>query len=264
MSAGVSRSRASEATASTANGIPGVAGRVDVALPAALAERGPDRVGGREHERVGAGPVAVGDHRDVAFGDAGQQAVELARVEQRAVAGQKHDAARRRRPRRGRSRAAPPPSGPRPTGRRAARRRRPRRVRSPRGSPADDDRPLDQRAARRSPRARPRASPPTSGRPLRSSTPGRGATSRPSKRFTGRTTAVALMPRSSGCAEVERPSRATRGPRLRPRPSGSARRASAAPRGRVGVALVDDHRVDQPRVERGDARRPWSAGRPRP
>ena len=74
----------------------GLAGGGDVAGAASLAEGGPDRAGRRQRQRVGAGPVAVGDDGDVALGDAGQQAVELARVEQRAVAGEEDDAARRR------------------------------------------------------------------------------------------------------------------------------------------------------------------------
>ena len=66
----------------------------DVALAAALAEGGLDRRRRGEDEGVGAGAVAVGDDRDVARRDAGEQPVELARVEQRAVAGQEDDALR--------------------------------------------------------------------------------------------------------------------------------------------------------------------------
>ena len=101
MSAGVSRSRASEASSSTANGTP--ASRAAATWRAQLPSPKAGRIasGGEQDERVGAGPVAVGDDRDVALGHAGQQPVELARVEQRAVAGQQHDAVGARLERRG-------------------------------------------------------------------------------------------------------------------------------------------------------------------
>ena len=95
----------------------GRAGGGDVARAAALAEGGDDRArAGAERERVGAGPVAVGDDRDVALGQAGEQPLELARVQQRAVAGEEDDAARRQLARRGRCQPAPPPSARRRSG----------------------------------------------------------------------------------------------------------------------------------------------------
>ena len=99
-SAGVSRSSASEASSSTPKGTP--ASRAAATWRAQLPSPKAGRIalGRRQHQRVGAGPVAVGDDGDVALGDAGQQAVELARVEQRAVAGEEDDAARPRPPRR--------------------------------------------------------------------------------------------------------------------------------------------------------------------
>ena len=91
-SAGVSRSRPSEASSSTPKAIAGLAGGGHVAGAAALAEGGDDRVRRAQRQGVGAGAVAVGDDADVALRDSGQQVVELARIQQRAVAGQQDDA----------------------------------------------------------------------------------------------------------------------------------------------------------------------------
>jgi hypothetical protein len=62
-----------------------------VTLAAAVPEGGVDHVGRAEEQGVGAAAVAVGDDPDVAAGDAGQQAVELARIEQGTVAREQHD-----------------------------------------------------------------------------------------------------------------------------------------------------------------------------
>src|SRR5690348_17529627 len=64
-----------------------LAGRLDMAVAAALAEGRNDRVRRAEEGRLGAGAVAVGDDADGVAGDAGEQTVELARGEQRTVAG---------------------------------------------------------------------------------------------------------------------------------------------------------------------------------
>ncbi len=144
-SAGVSRSRPSEASSSTPKGTPAVAGGGDVALAAALAEGGADRV------RRAPGPARwcpvpwrSGTIGDVGLGDAGQQVVELTRVEQRAVAGEEHDAARRRRPRPRAIPASAASEWPRvgEVGEQLGARRR-RRAPRARGSSADHDRPLD-------------------------------------------------------------------------------------------------------------------------
>ncbi len=88
----MSRSRASEGSSSTAKGIP--ASRAAATWRARLPSPKDGRIasGGREQEGVGPLAVAVGDDGDVALGNAGQEAVELAWVEQRAVAGKQHDA----------------------------------------------------------------------------------------------------------------------------------------------------------------------------
>ena len=116
-SAGVSRSSPSEASSSTAEGDAGLAGGGDVAGAAALAEgRARSRPAGSARARWSRSPWRSGTIADVALRHAGQQPVELARVEQRAVAGQQDDAARRPRPRPGRSRPAPPRRGRRRSG----------------------------------------------------------------------------------------------------------------------------------------------------
>ena len=140
-SAGVSRSRASEAAPRPRTG---------------RRPRGRRRRGGRgcpRRRRAGSRRAGRGrgrwsrcrggrGRRDVARRNAGQQAVELAWVEQRAVAGEEHDAAGAELARRARSRPVRPPSGRRSAGREAPRRRSPRELGGA-GLAADDDRPLD-------------------------------------------------------------------------------------------------------------------------
>ena len=143
-SAGVSRSSASEGSSSTAKGTP--ASRAAATWRAQLPSPKAGRIapGGARTRALVPVAVAVGDDRDVALGNAGQQAVELARVEQRAVAGKQDDALGAVDLRRGRSRPAPPPTWPLVGAGRGRPRRRPRR-RAP-AAPrlaADDDRPLD-------------------------------------------------------------------------------------------------------------------------
>ncbi len=91
-SAGVSRSSASEGSSSTPKGMP--ASRAAATWRAQLPspKEGSIASGRRERQGVGAGAVAVGDDRDVALRHAGEQALELARRQQRAVDREQHDA----------------------------------------------------------------------------------------------------------------------------------------------------------------------------
>ena len=178
----------------------GLARGGDVALAAALAEGGPDRVrrarapgrwcrcrGGRGRSRRSARARRSAGGRARAGRAAGSR--RASRTTQLGARGL----------RRGRSRPAPPRSGRRRSGSGdhlgAGRGRELRAL----GLAADDDRPLDRARRRRSPPARPRASPRPVARGARRRCPAASRCLAAPKRFTGRT-AVAFKPSTRALA----------------------------------------------------------------
>ena len=130
-SAGVSTSRPSESSGSTATSCPARRARSAWRARAAGPEGGADRVGRREQERVGPGPVAVGHDRHPAAPHAGR-APRRARAGSSSgqSPGSRADALGAERLRADDPRASPPPSG-----RRRGGRAEPRAVRSPCSAP---------------------------------------------------------------------------------------------------------------------------------
>ena len=251
MSAGVSRSSAERGKLLHPVGDPRLAGGGDVSGAAALAEGGPDRARRGEDEGVGPGPVAVGDDRRIGRRDAGQEAVELARVEQRAVAGEEDDAARPR----GRPRARCRPGSPRSGRRRGCRGSARRRFRGGgrrAGLVADDDGALDH--PRRGDRLE------HVGEHRRDELPapvaldaGGEAALRLGESLDGEYRGR-LQP-SPELAARSRTMRASLARAAAPSISVGAASVGISSGGGSGSSLVDDHRVDQPGVERGDPAR---------